>query len=96
MTLQLFDINTQEGRDAVAAYEKQREAMATKGQQLYAKIKRSSKYYGQTKPHEVFRVYIVAEHGYGDYVVQGGPGGQYRLSDVNLFVIQDGFQLRIA
>ncbi|WP_200906521.1 hypothetical protein [Gulbenkiania mobilis] len=94
--MQIFDMNTKEGRDAVAAYEKQREAMTTKGQQLYAKIKRSSKYYGQTKPHEVFCVYIVAEHGYGDYVVQGGPGGQYRLSDVNLFVIQDGFQQRIA
>lgn len=94
--MQIFDMNTQEGRDAVAAYEKQREAMTTKGQQLYAKIKRSSKYYGQTKPHEVFCVYIVAKLGWGEYVVQGGPGGQYRLRDVNLFVIQDGHHLRIA
>ncbi|WP_337881742.1 hypothetical protein [Chromobacterium haemolyticum] len=94
--MQLFDMNTKEGRDAVDAYEKEREAMVTKGQQLYAKIKRSSKYYGQTKPHEVFCVYIVAEPCGGEYVVQGGPGGQYRLRDVNLFVIQNGYHQRIA
>lgn len=94
--MQIFDMNTKEGRDAVAAYEKQREAMTTKGQQLYAKIKRSSKYYGQAGRNEIFPVYIVGGPGWGEYIVQGGPGGQYRLHDVNLFVIHDGFQQRIA
>lgn len=94
--MQLFDMNTQEGRDAVAEYDRKFKDTLTKGQQLYAKIKRSSKYYGQTGPHEVFCVYIVAEPNYGEYIVQGGPGGQYRLRDVNLFVIQDGYQQRIA
>jgi len=28
--------------------------------------------------------------------VQGGPGGQYRLSDVNLFVVDEGREVRIS
>lgn len=94
--MQLFDMNTQEGRDAVAAYEQQRKDLVSKGQQLYAKIKRSSKYADQAGRNEIFPVHIVAEYGWGAYVVQGGPGGQYRLCDVNLFVIANGHQLRIA
>lgn len=53
---------------------------------LYAEIKRSSKYYGQTERGELFAVSILCG---GEYVVQGGPGGQYRLSDVWLWV-RDG------
>ncbi len=64
--------------------------------QLYAKIKRSSKYYGQTEPNQLFPVYIVATPGRGEYIVQGGPGGQYRLADVNLFIIHDGHEQRIS
>lgn len=96
--MQLFDMNTQEGRDAVAEYEKQREAMVTKGQQIYAKIKRNSKYFGQTGRNVIFPVHIIGGPGMGEwaYIVQGGPGGQYRLRDVNLFVVNDGYQQRIA
>lgn len=64
-------------------------------QQIYAKIKRSSKYYGQTERGELFKVHIAPQGGW-EYVVKGGPGGQYRLSDVNLFVVEDGQELRIA
>lgn len=61
--------------------------------QLYARIKKSSKYYGQTPDGLKFEVFIL--HG-GEYVVQGGPGGQYRLSDVNLFAEdQAGVLVRI-
>lgn len=64
-------------------------------QQIYAKIKRSSKYYGQTDANELFPVFIMPYA--GDYSVQGGPGGQYRLCDVNLFIIsEDGKSLRIS
>lgn len=73
-------------------------------QQLYAKIKKSSKYYNQNEwaksdPESwggfPFAVEICPER--GGYAVQGGPGGQYRLEDVNLFVINaDGRELRIA
>lgn len=63
-------------------------------QQLYAKIKRSSKYYSQGDGAP-FEVLIVPGDPCG-YVVMGGPGGQYRLSDVNLFVIENGQRLKIA
>lgn len=70
-------------------------------QQIYAKIKKSSKYFSQndfaknnpTRWGWPFAVEIRPT--YGDYQVQGGPGGQYRLSDVNLFIVEDGKELRI-
>lgn len=65
-----------------------------RGQQLHAKIKRTSKYFGQSAPGALFSVFL--DPACGDYCVQGGPGGQYRLADVNLFVIEDGQELRIA
>lgn len=49
---------------------------------LYAEIKKSSKYYGQTAPGELFAVRSLEK---GEYAVQGGPGGQYRLRDVWLW-----------
>ncbi len=94
--MQLFDMNTQEGRDAVAEYDRKFKDTLTKGQQLYAKIKRSSKYFGQTGRNEIFPVRVMNTQIYGEYNVQGGPGGQYRLSDVNLFVIHGGHPQRIA
>lgn len=51
---------------------------------LFAEIKRSSKYYGQGERGELFPVSIVDG---GEYVVQGGPGGQYRLKDVWLWAV---------
>jgi hypothetical protein len=93
--MQIFDITTQEGRDSIAEFEKRRVKLAGKGQQLYAQIKRSSKYYGQTVAKALFPVYVEARR--GEYVVQGGPGGQYRLADVNLFVAgEDGETQRIS
>lgn len=65
------------------------------GQQLYAKIKKSSKYYGQTKPGERFEVHIAHQGGW-EYVVQGN-NNDYRLTDVNLFVVDDkDREVRIA
>ena len=56
---------------------------------LYASIKKTSKYYGQGTKDEKFPVFVIAEPGKFDpgYVVQGGPGGQYRLSDVDIFAV---------
>jgi hypothetical protein len=65
------------------------------GQQLYAQIKRTSKYYGQTDKGALFEVYVIAGCADG-YVVQGGPGGQYRLRDVNLYVVDEGREMRIS
>jgi len=64
-------------------------------QQLYAKIKKSSKYYGQTKPGERFAVHIEHQNGW-EYVVRGN-NNDYRLADVNLFVGDDkDSEVRIA
>lgn len=64
-------------------------------QQIYARIKRSSKYYGQGEPGELFEVIVEAAGG-DEYVVHGGPGAHYRLRDVNLFVGLREKQVRIA
>lgn len=65
-------------------------------QQIHARIKKTSKYYGQTKPGALFPVFIRRDE-FDDYHVTGGPGGQYRLADVNLFVVgEDGHELKIA
>ena len=52
------------------------------GQQLVARIKRSSKYYGQTMPGEWFDVQVVDD---ASYRLRGNDN-DYRLSDVALGV----------
>src|SRR4051812_10037950 len=47
-------------------------------QQLVARIKRTSKYYGQTKPGEWFDVRVVRDMGYG----LRGNNNNYRFGDV--------------
>lgn len=71
-----------------------------KGQQLFAEIKKSSKYASQAELCRTngygypFKVRIVHDGG-GNYCVKGGVGGQYRLTDVNLYVIEDGRKIRV-
>ncbi|WP_341785358.1 DUF7673 family protein [Pseudomonas nitroreducens] len=68
--------------------------------QLFAEIKKSSKYAYQADRARngiygyPFRVRISADGG-SDYIVHGGPGGCYRLSDVNLYAMVDGRKLRV-
>ena len=63
--------------------------------QLYASIKKGSKYYGQTSPGELFEIRIVPD-GDDPWVVKGGPGGQYWLSDVSLFVVSNNKKIKIS
>jgi hypothetical protein len=69
------------------------------GQQLYAEIKKSSKYahqasWAKSQGEYPFRVRVCG----GDdiYCVIGGPGGQYRLADVNLYVTESGKKRRLG
>ncbi len=62
------------------------------GQQLYAKIKKSSEYAHQSD--KLFPVRVTSAP-YNDYVVLGGPGGVYRLRDVSFYVIEDGRKYRL-
>lgn len=95
-----FQIPTPE---EIAEQEREQAKRLEKGQPLYAKIKRSSKYYSQNSYAKAepqrwggFPFKVTIDPRYGDYCVQGGPGGQYRLSDVNIVVVVDGLELRIA
>lgn len=95
MGYEICDVGTTAGRAKVAAYEAEKAKKVKSGQQLYAKIKRTSKYYGQGEHGALFPVYVEARWAKG-YAVQGGPGGQYRLIDVNLFIVDDGHEMRIS
>ena len=69
------------------------------GQQLYAEIKKSSKYahqatWAKSQGPYPFPVRVVDDSP-GLYCVAGGPGGAYRLADVNLYVIEDGKKVRV-
>lgn len=65
--------------------------------QLYARIKRTSKYAGQNRIENgkvvPFPVEVIAI--YGEYNIVGGIGGYYRMSDVNLYVIDGDVEVRI-
>jgi hypothetical protein len=58
---------------------------STGGQQIVARIKRRSKYWGQTAPNAWFDVRVVAD---ASYPLRGN-GNNYRLSDVVLGVRLD-------
>lgn len=62
------------------------------GQQLYAHIRKCSEYAHQTD--KLFPV-RVGRGTPADYLVRGGPGGVYRMKDVELYVIEDGKQYRL-
>lgn len=62
---------------------KQAELIKT-GQKLLARIRPTSKYHGQGTEGSLFPVCI---GGGNEYLVLGGPGGKYRLSDVDLFAV---------
>lgn len=91
----ILDMATPEGRAECERYDAEKAEKVRSGQQLYAKIKRSSKYYGQGKKGALFEVFVEAGHPEA-YLVQGGPGGQYRLVDVNLYIVDEGREVRIS
>lgn len=72
-------------RDFEATAARQAE-LTQQGQKLMARIRPGSKYYGQGQEDALFAVCIGPS---GEYNVLGGPGGQYRLSDVDLFAVFD-------
>ncbi len=70
-------------------------------QQLYAEIRRSSKYAHQAEwcRQQGYGYPFKVAIGYSgdDYVVTGGVGGRYRLEDVTLYVIDEqGHKVRIS
>ena len=64
-----------------------------KGRQLYAQIRKTSKYAHQTD--KLFKV-RVGKAPYDKFVVHGGPGGLYALRDVHFYVLVDGKPMRLT
>ena len=73
-------------REEFAAIEVRQAVLTHDGQKLLARIRPTSKYYGQGVEGSLFPVCIGPA---GEYCVLGGPGGQYRLLDVDLFATFD-------
>ena len=67
-----------------AAFEARCEDLMGKGQRLLARVRPSSKYFGQRQEGGLFPVVVAST---GEYGIVGGPGGQYRQRDVDLFVV---------
>ncbi|QTA83883.1 Uncharacterized protein dnl_63070 [Desulfonema limicola] len=63
--------------------------------QLYAKIKKNSKYSGQEKGLKDYPFPIEIVDARDDYIVRGGPGVNYRLKDLSLFVKVNGKNIKI-
>ncbi|MCP1651826.1 hypothetical protein [Pseudomonas nitroreducens] len=63
------------------------------GQQLYARIRKTSKYAHQTD--KLFEV-SVREAPYDDFVVHGGPGRVYALRDVHFYVMVAGKPMKLG
>lgn len=99
----LLNMNDPLQRAIAEEFEYQAAEFAGTPQQLYARIRPESKYANQNKYAEKepdrwgwpFRVRIVGGPQSG-YLVKGGPGGQYRLDDVDLFVVEDGVEVKIS
>jgi hypothetical protein len=79
-------VDVEKMREEFAAIEARQEELTRGGQKLLARIRPTSKYYGQGGEGELFPVCIGRP---GEYSVLGGPGGQYRLLDVDLFAVFD-------
>lgn len=84
MSTPLRRIDMDEARARLAAFEAKCDTLRCTGQKLMARIRPSSKYFGQADEGQLFPVVVASREDYG---VIGGPGGQYRLIDVDLFVI---------
>jgi len=79
-------VDVDQMRKDFAIIEARRDVLTQGGQKLLARIRPTSKYYGQGDEGGLFAVCIGTS---GEYSVLGGPGGQYRLCDVDLFAVFD-------
>lgn len=85
--LRVIDVE-QMKKDFQAIEARQAELTRT-GQKLLARIRPTSKYYGQGGQGTEDELFAVCIGPGSEYIVVGGPGGQYRLADVDLFAVFD-------
>ena len=84
MTTPLRKLDMDVVRAEHAAFEARCEELLGTGQKLLARFRPTAKYFGQGEEGGLFPVVVANK---GEYGVVGGPGGQYRLRDVDLFVV---------
>lgn len=68
-----------------------------RSKKYFAKIKKTSRYAGQIGWAKVqkhigypFPVRLTDRSAMEQYCIKGGPGGQYRIEDVDLYIERDG------
>lgn len=83
----LRKIDVEEMRGRFAAIESRQADLNTSGQRLLARVRPTSKYSGQGGSRQEGALFPVCVGPAGQYYVAGGPGGQYRLQDVDLFAV---------
>ncbi len=67
--------------------------------QLFAVVRESSKYHSQNeiaREQGYFPIPVTIQPSLDSFVVKGGPGGQYRLEDVDIFVEYGGEWVQIT
>jgi hypothetical protein len=84
MSTQLRRIDMDEARAKMAAVDAKCQELLGTGQKLLARIRRGSQYFGRGDEGALFPVVVAST---GEYGVIGGPAGQYRQADVDLFAV---------
>ena len=83
MTAPMRMIDEEVARAKYAAHQAKCQQFMISGQRLLARIRASSKYFGQGAEGSLFPVAVQKD----EYAIVGGPGGKYRLVDVDLFAV---------
>jgi hypothetical protein len=84
MTTPFREIDEDVARAEYAPFLAKCQVIRSEGQRLLARIRQTSKYFGQGDEGALFPVAVASSD---EYCVVGGPGGKYRLRDVDLFAV---------
>ena len=84
MTTPFREIDEDVARSEYVAFQSKCQSLKSEGQRLLARIRPTSKYSGQGDDGALFPVAVASVD---EYCVVGGPGGKYRLRDVDLFAV---------
>ncbi len=81
-------------RKFLHAVKLQEKKMSQDSIQLFARIKKSSKYFGQTESGALFKVTLTSGYSELSHSVSGN-GNDYRYTDLDFFMIFNGIKIKI-
>ena len=84
MTTQFRVIDEEAARAEYAVFQTKCQVLKGSGQRLLARIRPTSKYFGQGDEGALFPIAVASAD---EYCIVGGSGGKYRLRDVDLFAV---------